>query len=260
MADDTPVLLDVSDRIATVTLNRPERRNALDRALYRGLPEVMRALDADDRVDVVILTGADPAFCAGADLKELAAGEGERTTAGEGRTPWHGPLPPIAKPLIGAVNGAAITGGLELALACDVLVASERAVFADTHARVGIISGDGMTLRLAQAIGIRRAKEMSITGNFLRAEEALALGLVSHVVPHAELLPFCRKLAADACSNDQRAVRQMLDLYDAVTGTTIDEAWAIEERVSREWEGAGFVREEIAARRKEVVARGRTQT
>jgi enoyl-CoA hydratase len=258
MADDI-LLVDVSDRIATVTLNRPERRNAMNRALYRGLPDALRALDADDRVDVLILTGADPAFCAGADLKELESGAGERTSGGEGRTPWHGPIPPIAKPIIGAVNGPAITGGLELALTCDLLVASERAVFADTHARVGIISGDGMTLRLAQAIGIRRAKEMSITGNFLRADEALAAGLVSHVVAHAELLPFCRKLAADVRSNDQRAVRQMLELYDTVTSTTMDEAWAIEERVSREWEGTGFVRSEIAERRTRVTDRGREQ-
>jgi len=152
------LLVDVADRVAVVTLNRPERRNALNAALYRQIPETLAALDGDDAVEVMILTGTDPAFCAGVDLKEFGDAPAPRAHASTGRTPWRGSLPPLATPLLGAVNGACVTGGLELALACDFLVASERACFGDTHARVGVMPGDGMTVRLPAAVGVRRAK------------------------------------------------------------------------------------------------------
>ena len=126
------VLFDVSERIATVTLNRPEARNALSSELLRRLPEVLVGADGRDDVDVVILTGTDPAFCAGLDLKELGSTAGNLGSVGDGR---RGPFPAMTKPVIGAVNGAAITGGLEVALACDFLVASDRARFGDTHSR-----------------------------------------------------------------------------------------------------------------------------
>src|SRR6185369_15683301 len=189
------VLVDVKDRVATITLNRPESRNALSRDLRRELPKAVAATDARDDVDVLILTGADPAFCAGLDLKEL----GSRTNDNQMAAPpsdRRGPLPPTAKPLIGAINGVAITGGFELALACDFLIASDRARFADTHARVGVMPGWGLTVLLAQRIGVARAKQMSITGNYVDAPTALAWGLVNEVVPHEELLPYCRQLAA----------------------------------------------------------------
>ncbi len=193
------VLVDVADRIMTVTLNRPEARNALSRALSFALWDAVLAAGDDAEVDAVILTGADPAFSAGVDLKEIT---GELPRTAEERGPGEGPeryenglyrfLPVIPKPIIGAINGVAVTGGLELALQCTFLVASERARFADTHARVGIMPGGGITVLLAQSIGLRRAIEMSLTGNFVTAEEALDLGLVNHVVPHDELLAFAR--------------------------------------------------------------------
>jgi enoyl-CoA hydratase len=262
------VLVEVADRIATVTLNRPEARNALNRAVRRALPEAITACEADDGVDVVILTGVDPAFCAGVDLKEFgsgetaAAGEGFAEIGrrdGEGRLPNRGALPPRTKLLIGAVNGVAVTGGFEVALACDFLIASDRARFADTHARVGVMPGWGLTVLLAQRIGVARAREMSVTGNFIDARQAYEWGLVNHVVPHDELLAFCRTLAADSISIDQRAVRRMLATYAETGDTTIAEAWEIEDRVSREWEGAGFDPAEIEARRLRVVERGRSQ-
>jgi enoyl-CoA hydratase len=266
MSDDV-VLVEVDERIAVVTLNRPEARNALNREMRRRLPEALGALEADDDVDVIVLTGADPAFCAGVDLKEF--GSGETTSAGEGfadmgerdggRLPFRGALPPRTKLLIGAVNGVAVTGGFEVALACDFLVASERARFADTHARVGVMPGWGLTVVLAQRIGIARAKEMSVTGNFLDAHAALDWGLVNHVVPHDELLDTCRTLARDCTSIDQRAVRRMLRTYDDASLGTAEEAWAIEDRVSRAWEGEGFDPAAIEARRKAVVERGRAQ-
>jgi enoyl-CoA hydratase len=260
------VLIDIADRVAVITLNRPEARNALNRDVRKALPAAIERCDADDGVDVMILTGADPAFCAGVDLKEFGSGQvqqgegfaevGER---GDGRTAFRGALPPHEKPLIGAVNGVAVTGGFEVALNCDFLIASDRARFADTHARVGVMPGWGLTVLLAQRIGIGRAKEMSITGNYVDAPTALAWGLVNHVVPHDELVSYCRGLAADAVSNDQRGVRRMIQTYNDVTGTTIDEGWKIEARVSRDWEGAGFDPAEIEARRMKVVERGRSQ-
>ena len=239
----------------------------MNRDVRKALPAAIERCDADDDVDVMILTGADPAFCAGVDLKEFGSGRGApgrglrrgRGAARDGRTPFRGALPPHAKPLIGAVNGVAVTGGFEVALNCDFLIASDRARFADTHARVGVMPGWGLTVLLAQRIGVGRAKEMSITGNYVDAATALAWGLVNHVVPHDELLPFCRQLAADTVSNDQRGVRRMIQTYNEVTGTTVDEGWKIEARVSRDWEGAGFDPAEIEARRMKVVERGRSQ-
>lgn len=255
MSDDGVVLVDVAARVAVVTLNRPDARNALNAAVRRRLPAVMRELDARDDVDVTILTGADPAFCAGIDLKEVGAG----APPDEGRLPYRGPLPPRTKPLIGAINGVAITGGLELVLACDFLVASDRARFADTHARVGVQPGWGLTVMLCQSVGVRRAREMSATGNFVDAPTALTWGLVNHVVAHHELLPFTRALALDIVSNDQAGVRRLFRTYDEVTLTTLDEGWAIEDRVSRAWEGGGFDPASIEARRGAVVERGRRQ-
>ena len=121
----------------------------------------------------------------------------------------RGPFPRTTKPLIGAVNGVAITGGFELALNCDFLVASENAKFGDTHTRVGVMPGWGLTVLLPQAIGVRRAREMSFTGNFIDAREALGWGLVNHVVPHRELLPATYGLARDIAGNDQDGVRQI---------------------------------------------------
>jgi enoyl-CoA hydratase len=257
------VLVEVVERIATVTLNRPKARNALNRDVRRALPKAMRACEADDGVDVIILTGADPAFCAGVDLKEF--GSGETVAAGEGfadsgtARDGRGALPPRTKLLIGAVNGVAVTGGFEIALACDFLIASDRARFADTHARVGVMPGWGLTVLLAQRIGVARAREMSVTGNFIDAAQAYEWGLVNHVVPHDELLPFCRKLAADSITIDQVAVRRMLATYAENSDTTVGEAWVIEDRVSREWEGVGFDPAAIEARRLGILERGRAQ-
>jgi enoyl-CoA hydratase len=259
---DDLVLVEVSDGVATVTLHRPEARNALNRALRKALPTTLLALDGRDDVAAIVLTGADPAFCAGLDLKELAAGGDalrETGATGQGPAVHRGPFPDLDVPVIGAINGVAITGGFELALACDFLVASERARFADTHARVGIMPGWGLTVLLPEAVGVRRAKELSTTGNFLDATTALAWGLVNHVVPHDELVPFARRLAADVAGVDRRAVQRMLQTYDE--GALLDGAgaWALEGRVAGEWQGGGLDPAVIEANRKAVVARGRTQ-
>ena len=254
------VLLEIADRIATVTLNRPEARNALSSEVLRLLPQRLREADASDDVDVIVLTGADPAFCAGLDLKELGSSGGNLSGGADGAPNadgMRGPFPQLAKPLIGAINGVAITGGFELALNCDFLVASDRAKFGDTHSRVGVMPGWGLTVLLPQAIGVRRAREMSFTGNFLSAEEALQWGLVNHVVPHDDLIAVTRQLATDIIGNDQAGVRQIRRTYASITAET--EGWQIEARDSRAWQASMFDPARVAERRAAIQARGRQQ-
>ena len=203
------VLVQVTDEVAVVTLNRPERRNAISGSLLAALREALAALDSRPDVLAIVLTGADPTFCAGLDLTELGEPHGPLSVAGIGAV-----FPALTTPVIGAINGPAVTGGLELALACDFLVASERARFADTHARVGVMPGWGLTVALPEAVGLRRAREMSATGNFISAPTALAWGLVNHIVAHGELLGYARELAADVASADPGAVREILTTYN----------------------------------------------
>jgi enoyl-CoA hydratase len=257
-------LLEVADGVATVTLNRPEARNALSTELIATLARLVGEADGRHDVDVLILTGADPAFCAGLDLKELGRDGGPLKAAPEaGTTPTprrgRGPTLPTAKPIIGAVNGVAVTGGLELALQCDFLVASEQARFADTHARVGVHPLWGLTVLLPQAVGIRRAREMSATGNFVDARQAMAWGLVNHVVAHDQLLPTARRIAADIVSSDQRAVRAILATYEEASRVPGGEAWDVEARAAAVFQRGGVDPADIERRRRGVVDRGRSQ-
>jgi enoyl-CoA hydratase len=268
MSDAEPVVLvDVQQRVATVTLNRPKARNALSSALLELLERTLADLEASPDVDVMILTGADPAFCAGLDLRELG---GEPLAAGDGDEPpktlvdraaggSRSPFPPRTKPLIGAINGVAVTGGLELALNCDFLIASERARFGDTHARVGIMPGWGLSFLLSEAVGLRRARQMSATGDFVDAEQALTWGLVNMVVPHADLLATTRQVAESITSCDQQQVRTMRRLYDEVAGHPIDAARALEDATNRSWGGGAIDAAEVARRRDAVISRGRSQ-
>jgi enoyl-CoA hydratase len=257
---DQVLTVEVRGRVAVLTLNRPERRNALNRALRRRLHEAVAEVEADDGVDVTILTGADPAFCAGLDLTEFGtrdSGLSEPALVAEALS--SGPLGPHAKPLIGAVNGAAVTGGLEVALHCDFLVASESARFADTHARVGVMPGWGLTVLLAEAVGVRRARQMSVTGDYVDARVALEWGLVNRVVPHADLLPTCLELADSVVSNDQPGVRQVLATYERQRAVLDAGAWAIEGEVHRSWSAARGGDAPSGDRLGAVIDRGRTQ-
>ncbi|ORB27994.1 enoyl-CoA hydratase [Mycolicibacterium parafortuitum] len=244
------LLVDTTDRVRTLTLNRPGSRNALSAALRSELFAALRQAQADDDVDVVILTGADPVFCAGLDLKEL----GDTTELPDISPKW----PPMTKPVIGAINGPAVTGGLEIALYCDILIASEQARFADTHARVGLLPTWGLSVRLPQKVGVGMARRMSMTGDYLSAEDALRCGLVTQVVPHAELLDTARAIAASIVGNNQKAVRALLASYHDIDDAQNGGALWQEAAAAREWMKSTSG-EDIAASRSSVIDRGRTQ-
>ena len=254
MPDDV-LLIDTADRIRTLTLNRPAVRNALSSELRDRVFAALRDAETDDDVDVVILTGADPAFCAGVDLKELGGGVG-----GSGEIPDLSPRwPPMSKPVIGAINGVAVTGGLELALCCDMLIASELARFADTHARVGILPSWGMSVRLPQAVGRGLALRMSLTGDYLSAYDALRVGLVTEVVLHDELLDTARAVAASIVGNNRAAVRALLSSYHRIDEAQTREGLQIEEESAAEWLRSNASSQDIAANREAVLKRGRAQ-
>jgi enoyl-CoA hydratase len=244
--------------IAVVTLNRPEKLNALSRALMKALVSAFRELKSDREIAAVILTGAGKAFCAGVDLEELANNDNKAFSLGK-EYKIQTAILDFDRPIIGAINGIAATGGFELALWCDMLIASQRARFADTHARVGVIPGWGLSQRLSRIIGINRARELSFTGNFLSAEQAESWGLVNRVVAPEELLPTCKLLAQDMASCN----RETLICYKRVIneGAGMDLNTALEyERSAMDLYVAGPSGNSIAQRIDDVMARGREST
>jgi enoyl-CoA hydratase len=255
------VEVEVTDAVAVVTLNRPEAMNALSKALRIALAATMREVDTRNDVRAVLLTGAGTrAFSAGLDLKELGADPSAMDDA-TGTTPDANPVKAVEqcrKPVIGAINGVAITGGFELALACDVLIGSENARFADTHARVGVMPGWGLSQKLSRLIGISRAKELSLTGNFLDAATAERWGLLNRVVPADRLLAEARKLAADMASIEPGFAAAYKALIDDGFALPFGEALALE--TARSTAANRSVRPaEVEKRRAAVQARGRTQ-
>ncbi|MDA1076029.1 MAG: enoyl-CoA hydratase [Proteobacteria bacterium] len=194
-----PVLLvDKHEGIATLTLNRPDQMNALSLELRWALQEALTSIRTDKGVGVVILTGAGRGFCAGLDLKEMGSRDGDPNAPQPADPPSL--LRALRQPVIGAINGVAVTGGFEISLSCDLLVITPETSFADTHARVGLIAGWGLGARLSRAVGLARAKELSLTGNFLSAQKAYEWGLVNRIVARDELLPTCEQLARDMLS------------------------------------------------------------
>ena len=257
MMSSTVLLVEKNEGVATVTLNRPESMNALNAALREGLARCFEELRSDESVRVVILTGAGRAFCAGFDLKELASGGVSDGTVGTANEVTDA-MATFDGPIIAAVNGPAVTGGFELALACDLIIASTAAKFADTHARVGILPGWGLSQKLPRMIGIGRAKELSFTGNYLTAEKAEAWGLVNRVVPPEELISTCASLAADMASVDPRALYAYKRLIDDGYAMTFADAMAYESKLAVESAGA-MAAEVIAARREAIRRRGQDQ-
>lgn len=226
--------------VAVVTLNRPEARNALNADLVAAFPRAIRDADADPEVRAIVLTGADPAFCAGFDRRDVDSGEKK----GENPHPGHWTsLPPTRVPVIGAINGAAVTGGFEIALACDFLIASDRARFADTHTKVGMVPGWGLTVILPRLVGPGRARFMSLTGGFVDAATALAWGLVVEVVDHDRLIERAVEIGVSIAANHAEATAEVRALYDDVRPLgDSDEAFALENRRARDWAARRFGR------------------
>jgi enoyl-CoA hydratase len=227
----TLVLSDDAGAVRLLTMNRPTARNALSPDLIGALYTELRRADDDPSVRAVVLTGADPAFCAGVDLKaaqRLGPSYFEHfqtqnciRQTGEMRTP-----------IVGAINGAVFTGGLEMALGCDFLIASERAVFADTHARVGILPGGGMTARLPQVVGAAMARRLSMTGEVIDAARAERIGLVTEVVPHEQLLARAIGLAAQIAEVPGPIMAGLKEIYVAGAAPVIDPALAAERTIA----------------------------
>jgi enoyl-CoA hydratase len=245
----TPVREEQFGAVRVITLDRPAARNALSTPLLAALAQALGGVDGDDAVRAVVLTGADPAFCAGLDLKEAASDPAYFTRVGSDNAITR--VATLAKPIVGAINGATFTGGLELALGCDFLIASDRAYFGDTHARVGVLPGGGLTARLPQAVGLRRALQMSLTSELVDARRAEQIGLVNEVVPHDELLPRAIAVAEMIAAVDPATARALKAMYVDASRETLAGALAIERARSSAWnidvEGLGERRDQVMA-------------
>lgn len=250
-----PLLIRDIGPVRVLSMNRPEARNALDgdliSALYTGLVEA----DTDSEVGVVVLTGVDPAFCAGIDLKQ-AAKEGAAYFRRHRVEPCIPQVSLMNTPVVGAINGPTFAGGLEMALGCDFLIASDRAAFADTHARVGVLPGGGMTARLPTLIGQAQARRMSFTGEVIGAAEALRIGLVTEVVPHDALTARAVEIAQAIAEVPHETMLALKRIYVEGAQTTIGPALAAEKEISTARPPDLAVLEE---RRKAVTARNKGQ-
>lgn len=253
----TVVLRDDDGAVRVLTLNRPEARNALGSSLIEELYDAMEDADADPGVRAVVLTGTDPAFCAGVDLKEaqqLGAGYFAKF---QSRNCITKPAA-MSTPILGAINGPTFTGGLEMALSCDFLIASERAVFADTHARVGILPGGGMTARLPQVVGAAMARRLSMTGEVIDARRAERIGLVTEVVSHDQLRTRAIELATMIAEVPASTMAGLKEIYQRGAATVTDPALAAEQEITRtvrpDTGGLAGRKDEVAARNKRQIA------
>jgi enoyl-CoA hydratase len=245
------LLVDDENAIRTITFNRPEAKNALTVAMRREFCDLLDAADVDPTVKAVIVTGTDPVFTAGVDYKEVDPAfdpRHRRFTVNPGRA-----LRAMRTPVVCAVNGACVSGGLEIALSSTFVVASDRARFADTHARLNVVPAWGLTALLPRTVGLRMARELSMTGDFVDAEEARRIGIANHVVPHPELMAFTRHLVSQIA--DTPAVAEVLSIYDQGEDLAFDAALALEtSRVANgpAWDAAAFasVGRDAAARQR----------
>jgi enoyl-CoA hydratase len=235
---EAPVLFSVENQTAIITLNRPERRNAINQALLCGLYNAIEKVGADANIRVAIITGNGKSFCSGLDLEAIFT-ENLFDPRGDG-SDMPDMFAACKKPIIGAVNGHAITGGFELALNCDFLIASESASFIDTHAKIGIHPGWGMTQLLQQAVGRRRARQISFTSKPLTAKTACEWGLVNEVVPSDMLMPRAKEIAADICNVNPEMLEVVRTLINHQDHVPLAEAYADERKGS-----AAFIRKHL---------------
>lgn len=238
MADKNLVLCKYHDGYCVVTLNRPEAMNALSSKLRQALTDVVQEISNRADMRAVILTGAgDRAFSAGLDLKEISGEPGDLRNAlsGDKNADPVVAIRSLKIPVIAAVNGYAITGGFELALACDILFASDNASFADTHGRVGVIPGWGLTQHLTRTIGSSRANEMHFGGRPINAQTASDWGLVSRVVTQDQLMPEAEALAQQISEFDPAIISELKRVTRSGNGVGLDEGLEIEVQASQDW-------------------------
>ena len=249
---NSPLLLERREGIVLLTLNRPHKLNALDSALQSELSRTLDVVAADDAVRVVILTGAGRGFCAGLDLKDFENSLTHFQTGAAASVFER--LDAVPQPVIAAINGPAVTGGLELALACDVLMASRAARFADTHALLGVPPGAGLSQKLSRAIGQPRAMALSLSGDFLSAEDAYMLGLVSHLCEPAALLPEAWALAGRIAAAEPAMAREVKRLIKEGGRLPLGEALRLERAAHDHWAGHADLAA-VLARRESVLKR-----
>jgi len=251
-----PVLLIERPRpgLAVVTLNRPQAMNALSTELRGAIADAFIAFEAEDEISVVILTGAGRAFCAGLDLREVS-GDTNLLKSPNRKDPIAA-IHAFRGVVIGAINGAAVTGGFELALACDVLIAGEHARFADTHTRIGVLPGWQLSQRLSRTIGHTRAKHMSLTGQYVGAEQAERWGLVSQVVPADELLPAALAIADQMLASTPAMLRAHKALIDDGYALSLKDGLTVEAERARA-HNSTVSNETFAAGSKAVTEHGR---
>ena len=222
-ADFIHTLFDVSDHIATVTLNRPEIYNALNHRAYDELESAFRIAHDDPEIRCVILTGADPGFCSGDDVRAIMAGD-ERDVAASRLTQVKPKPTPAAtaileclKPVIAAVNGAAVGWGMDLSLMCDIRIASEKAKFGELFVKRGLVTDLGGLTRLPLVVGVQKASELLFTGDVIDAAEAERIGLVLKTVPHEELMSTTRAYAEKIANNPPLAVQHLKEGLNKTT-------------------------------------------
>jgi 2-(1,2-epoxy-1,2-dihydrophenyl)acetyl-CoA isomerase len=220
------IIYDVSERIATVTLNRPDAMNATTDRLYGELQDMIPKMAADPGVSVVILTGAGRGFCAGADLK--ASKDGMTPLQRRARHRWIlrdvlDPLYKLEKPIIAAVNGAAAGAGANIALSCDIIIASEKATFLQAFAKIGLVPDLGGLFFLARVVGINKAKELCFTARKVDASEALALGIANKVVPHDDLMVEARAMARQIAAGSPTAMAMTKRLLNMSQSASIEQ-------------------------------------
>lgn len=253
------LLVERRDACVLVTLNRPEKLNALNNAIRTELSSALLQLEKDDSVQVVILTGAGRAFSAGMDLGEFGQPSDEAGRDSEGgHLNVYSIVENFPKPIIAAINGFAVTGGFEIVLSCDILLAAKSAKFADTHGLVGILPGAGLSQKLSRIIGMPRAMALSLTGEYISAQEAFNYGIVSHILDEDALLPKAWKMAKKIASMNPETIYKLKHLIKEGAKQNLGEGLALEKEFNATWMAQGHG-EKVASRKTGVMERGRTQ-
>ena len=226
---ENPILVDIDNSVMTITLNRPEVKNAANRALAEGMVAALEQLESDPNLRVAIITGAGHSFCTGMDLKAFVSGE---TPLIKGLGFAGMTQNSIKKPLIAAVEGYAIAGGFEIAITCDLIVAADDAKFGIAEVKRGLVAGAGGLVRLHRQIPIRFAKELAQTGDIITAERAHEMGLINRVVASGSALEGARELAAKIAANGPLAVAASKEVMDKAQDWTTENMWDLQEEIT----------------------------